>query len=318
MKRWDFVISKVFGTIDAVLMVILITFWGSSFVVVKLVLGEGLSPIAIATFRFILAGGLFTLAIGFTRKLNPRYDLLVKPHDLPAILFLALSGVTLFFTVQYTGIQLAGASIAAILVCLLAPLLITSFSALMFKESLTLRQLLGIAVAAFGTTIVVAATATFQGTQFFHGTMILLATPVLWAAYTLVGRKILDRYEPLLVVAYVNALGGLMLIPFSLGENSFHQIVTLSSHEWLGIIYLAVACSFVGYYIWFYVLKRVGAIASSFLFAEPLVTAVFAAIFVDEKLSTLTIIGGLLIFAGVYLVTSRGSHLHHRKTQQSF
>jgi drug/metabolite transporter (DMT)-like permease len=109
-----------------------------------------------------------------------------------------------------------------------------------------------------------------------------------------------------------------MLIPFSLGENSFHQIVALSFSEWLGIIYLAIACSFVGYYIWFYVLNRVGAIASSFLFAEPLVTAVFAAIFVDERLSPLTVIGGLLIFAGVFLVTWQGSRLHHRKTQESF
>jgi drug/metabolite transporter (DMT)-like permease len=299
-------------------MVMLITFWGSSFVVVKLVLGEGLSPIAIATFRFILAGALFTLAIGFNRKRNPKSVILIKPHDFPTIMFLALSGVTLFFTVQYTGIQLAGASIAAILVCLLAPLLITGFSALILKETLTRLQVLGITTAAFGTTVVVAATATFQGSQFFYGTMILLATPVFWAAYTLAGRRLLNRYEPLLVVAYVNALGGLMLIPFSLGENSFHQIVALSFSEWLGIIYLAVACSFVGYYIWFYVLKRVGAIASSFLFAEPLVTAVFAAIFVDERLSPLTVIGGLLIFAGVFLVTWQGSRLHHRRTQESF
>jgi drug/metabolite transporter (DMT)-like permease len=310
--------SKAFDTLDVVLMVTLITFWGSSFVVVKLVLGEGLSPIAIATFRFMLAGALFTLAIGFNRKRNPKSDILIRPHDFPMIMFLALSGVTLFFTVQYTGIQLAGASIAAILVCLLAPLLITGFSALILKETLALRQVLGMATAAFGTTVVVAATATFHGSQFFYGTMILLATPVLWAAYTLAGRKILDKYEPLLVVAYVNALGGLMLIPFSLGENSFHQIVALSFSEWLGIIYLAIACSFVGYYIWFYVLNRVGAIASSFLFAEPLVTAVFAAIFVDERLSPLTVIGGLLIFAGVFLVTWQGSRPHHRKTQESF
>lgn len=310
--------SGVFDAFDAFLMVMLITFWGSSFVVVKLVLGEGLSPIAIATFRFILAGSLFILAMGFNRRRNPTYRLLLKGSDWPGILFLALSGVTLFFTVQYTGIQLAGASIAAILVCLLSPLLINGVSALMFKEHLTSLQVLGITVAAIGTVVVVAGTATFHGGQFFYGTMILLATPVLWAAYTLVGRKMLNKYEPFVVVAYVNALGGLMLIPFSLGENSLHQIVALNINEWLGIIYLAVACSFVGYYIWFYVLKRVGATASSFLFAEPLVTAVFAAIFVNETLSTFTIAGGLLIFAGVYLVIRRGPRPRDLETQKSF
>jgi drug/metabolite transporter (DMT)-like permease len=43
---------------NIIFMLFLITFWGSSFVVVKAILGEGLTPIAIATFRFLLAGCL--------------------------------------------------------------------------------------------------------------------------------------------------------------------------------------------------------------------------------------------------------------------
>jgi drug/metabolite transporter (DMT)-like permease len=44
-------------------MVLLIIFWGSSFVVVKVLLGDGLSPIAVATFRFLVAGVLFLIAL---------------------------------------------------------------------------------------------------------------------------------------------------------------------------------------------------------------------------------------------------------------
>ncbi|MDI6691495.1 MAG: DMT family transporter [Candidatus Bathyarchaeota archaeon] len=69
---------------------------------------------------------------------------------------------------------------------------------------------------------------------------------------------------------------------------------------------LAVTCSLLGYYIWFYVIKKVGAaIASSFLFAEPLITALFAVAFVGEELSLFVVAGGFLIFVGVYLVTKR-------------
>jgi drug/metabolite transporter (DMT)-like permease len=49
-------------------MLTVILFWGSSFVVVKIALREGLTPIAIATFRFLIAGGLFLIAILIEKK----------------------------------------------------------------------------------------------------------------------------------------------------------------------------------------------------------------------------------------------------------
>jgi drug/metabolite transporter (DMT)-like permease len=286
----------------------LILFWGSSFVVVKIALREGLTPIAIATFRFLIAGGLFLITILIEKKIRRNYKLLVEKKDFPMLLFLALTGVTFFFTAQYTGIQMAGASTAAILVCLLSPVLITLLSTIIFKEHLGKKQVFGIGVAALGTVIVVTGgTISFPGDrEFLLGSLILLFTPVLWATYSLVGKKIMDRYSPFLVVAYVNVLGGLCLIPFSLAENSFCQIFTMSLSGWLAILFLAVTCSLLGYYIWFYVMKQVGAaITSSFLFAEPLVTVLFAIMFVGEELSMFILAGGFLIFIGVYLVARK-------------
>ena len=299
--------NKAISRFNAFLMLTLILFWGGSFVVVKIALREGLTPIAVATFRFLIAGGLFLITILIEKK-KRNYKLLVEKKDFPMLLFLALTGVTFFFAAQYTGIQMAGPPIAAILVCLLSPILITIFSTIIFKEHLTKKQAFGIVIAALGTFIVIAGgTMSFSGDQkFFLGSLILLFTPVLWATYSLVGKKIMDRYSPFLVVAYVNVLGGLCLIPFSLAENSFCQIFTMSLSGWLAILFLAVTCSLLGYYIWFYVMKQVGAaITSSFLFAEPLVTVLFAIMFVGEELSMFILAGGFLIFIGVYLVARK-------------
>jgi drug/metabolite transporter (DMT)-like permease len=292
---------------QAFLMLMLIVFWGSSFVVVKEVLGEGLSPIAIATFRFLAAGAFFLVALLTKRRLSPTYRLGVERKDFPTLLVLALTGVTFFFAIQYTGIQLAGASLAAILVCLLSPILITVFSARLFREHLSTMQVVGILVAVSGTLSVVSADllSLQGGMQFLVGTLILLLTPVLWAVYSLLGEKIMKKHDAFLVVAYVTIFGGLLLIPFSLAENSLFQIVTLRTNEWLAILYLSSTCSLLGYYIWFYVLKKAGSAASSFLFAEPLVTALFAATFIGETLSPLVLIGAVLIFVGVYIVTQK-------------
>jgi len=80
----------------------------------------------------------------------------------------------------------------------------------------------------------------------------------------------------------------------------------MNLYGWLAILFLSITCSFLGYYIWFYVIKQVGAaVTSSFLFAEPLITVLFAITFVGEKLSLFIITGGLLIFIGVYLVAKK-------------
>ena len=89
------------------LMLTLILFWGSSFVVVKTLLKEGLTPIAIATFRFLVAGGFSLFAVLFEKKRNKSSIFLVENGDALTLLLLALTGVTFFFTVQYTGIQMA-------------------------------------------------------------------------------------------------------------------------------------------------------------------------------------------------------------------
>ena len=291
---------------NALLMLVVITFWGSSFVVVKLVLSEGLTPIAIATFRFLIAGGAFLVFLLFKKTRKRDYRLLVEGKDAPAILFLALSGVTLFFSAQYIGIQMAGASIAAIFVCLLSPILIAALSTLILKERPSRKQVCGMGIAGAGTLIIIAGgTLDIQGNnEFLLGSLILLSTPILWTAYNLMGKRTLEKYDPFLVVAHITIVGGLCLVPLSVAEGSLQSVFAMSFSSWLAILFLSVTCSLIGYYVWFYVLKRVGSVVtSSFLFAEPLVTVLFAIMFAGEKLSFSIIAGGLLIFVGVCLVT---------------
>jgi drug/metabolite transporter (DMT)-like permease len=301
---------KAIGKTDVFLMLCLIVFWGSSFVVVKETMLEGLTPVAVATFRFLTAGVLFLVALLLIKRRSRGTKVLIERKDAPKLLVLALTGITFFFIIQYTGIEMASASIAAIVVCLLSPILISVLSARIFKERLLRGQILGVGIAATGTFIVI--TTSSKGAQssgnFFFGSLILLLTPLLWASYTLLGRKMMEKYDPFLVVAYVNVIGGLCLVPFSFAENSFHLILSMNLHEWLAILYLAVTCSLLGYYIWFRVLRRVGAtVTSTFLFAEPLVTAIFAVTFAGENLNLLTALGGLLILSGVYLVSKKRS-----------
>jgi len=288
--------SKKIGSFDFFLMLCLIIFWGSSFVVVKALLLQGLTPIAIATFRFLVAGALFLVALVVMKVRRPLSVVLFERKDILVFVGLSLAGVTFFFIVQYVGIELAGASVAAILVCFLSPILIALLSMRIFNEALKRKQFLGLAVAGIGTLVVITGgTMDLRSSDptFLLGSLILLLTPILWASYTLGGKRLIEKYSPFLVVAYVSIIGGLFLVPFSLAENSLNGILTLNLQAWGAILYLAVTCSFVGYFIWFYVMSRVkAAVASSFLFAEPLVTVLFATTFIGENVTPLILVGG--------------------------
>jgi drug/metabolite transporter (DMT)-like permease len=302
--------NKKISSFEFFLMLCLIIFWGSSFVVVKGLLLQGLTPIAIATFRFLVAGALFLVALVVMKVRRPLSVVFFEGKDILAFIGLSLVGVTFFFIAQYVGIELADASVAAILVCLLSPILIALLSMRIFNEALKKKQLLGLAVAGIGTLLVITGgTMNLSGTTnptFLFGSLILLLTPILWASYTLGGKRLIEKYSPFLVVAYVSILGGLFLVPFSLAESSLQGILTLNLQEWGAILYLAVTCSFVGYFIWFYVMSRVkAAVTSSFLFAEPLVTVLFATAFVGESLTLSLVVGGLFIFTGVLLITRK-------------
>jgi len=300
--------TRTINRFNAFLMVMLILFWGSSFAVVKIALSEGLTPVAIATFRFLVAGVFFAALLILRKARNSSYSLSVNKRDAPRLVALAFLGITFFFTAQYTGIQMAGASIAAILVCLLSPILIAVLSAIMFKEHVTRMQSLGVGIAAMGTlTVIMGGSLSFaKSTDFMLGSLILLSTPFLWAAYTLLGKRVMENNDAFVVVAYVNVLGGLFLVPFSAAETSLSLALNMGFGNWLVILYLALTCSVLGYYIWFYVLRQVGpAVTSSFLFAEPLITVLFAVTFVGEQVNLFILGGGLLIFTGVYLVSKK-------------
>ena len=75
------VTTQTISPINTFLMIFLITVWGSSFVVVKIALAQGLTPIAIATFRLLAASALFLTVLVAKKTLNRNYSLHIDNKD---------------------------------------------------------------------------------------------------------------------------------------------------------------------------------------------------------------------------------------------
>ena len=103
------------GTVAAVIVALI---WGLSFVAARVVLTT-LSPVTLATLRFIIASIIYAFVI--IRELIRGN----KPSlaDLKNMAILGFLSISIYFWLQYTGVQYAGAGISAVLVVGLIPLL---------------------------------------------------------------------------------------------------------------------------------------------------------------------------------------------------
>ncbi len=279
-----------------------ILIWGNSFVVVQIAINDGASPIIIAMSRFLVASSIF--GVYFVVK-RPR---LPEMHDLRMFVFLAFIGVGIYYVFQYYGVQLAGPAISSILVTLLCPIMIFSMSFFRLGERLAALQKIGLVVSAVGSFFVITNgnLAFIENWQGIIGGSFGVICAVLWAVYTVEGKRLVRKYEPFTATAYVSLMGTAMLAPFALLDVAFYGPPAIPLTMIVAALYLGVLCTAVGYVLWFKALTGLTASSTgATLYAEPVVTIIFAWILLGSGIGWTAAVGGVLVLVGVLLVSRR-------------
>ena len=130
-----------------------------------------------------------------------------------------------------------------------------------------------------------------------------------YALYTVLLRRFLSKnradnngpqQSSLSILTWISLFGWFFLIPFSLLEAPWTY--TWDTGSWLGIIYLAVLSTIVGYFLYIEGVSKIGAGRSAIFGNLVPVFGVLTSVFIGENLSPWTAVSFLLIFAGVLLV----------------
>jgi len=113
------------------------------------------------------------------------------------------------------------------------------------------------------------------------------------------------KYNPLQLIMVVFTIGAVMMIPFGTRELSEVQWAQFSPLIWFSVFYVIIAATFFAYLLNVYALKYVSpAVVSYYIYLQPLVAAVIAYLFSGEQLHLIDLVSALLIFSGVYLVST--------------
>jgi drug/metabolite transporter (DMT)-like permease len=272
--------------------------WGLSFLSTKVAIAV-LPPMAIAAARFVVA-----VVLILPIALIAREDLRLALRDVPPMAASGLLGVTLYFLCENHGIALLTASESSLVVATI-PVLTLLVDRAIFKTRLRARSYAGAVLSFAGVALIVApslghASSSVAGFAYMGG------AAACWVAYALLTKPLSGKYGGLNITFWQSLFGLAGCIPFALAESpSWAAFLSLSVS--LNVLYLGVLCSAAGYLLYIVAMNRLGAGTTSvFLNLVPVVSVVAAFFLLGERLGGLTLAGGAVAVAGVYLATSPG------------
>ena len=273
--------------------------WGASFVAIKVAL-KYISPVALVWIRFSVGVIILGAAVLIRRQFA-----LPQRKDWLYFALLGFLGITFHQWLQSTGLVTSQATTTGWIVASM-PIFIAILGWLVLKEKLTWLQALGIILAAFGVLLVIThgnLKSMVSGEFGSPGDFLILLSAPNWAVFTILSRRGLKIYPAALMMFYVMAFGWLFSSGLFLAGRGWETIHGLAIDGWLAIAFLGIFCSGLAYIFWYDALKALPvAQVGTFLYIEPVVTVIVAAVVLYEKVTLATLLGGGLILLGVWLV----------------
>ena len=279
--------------------------WGTSFVATKLVLRE-ISPITLVFVRFAQGAVLMTLILAWHRELR------LPPRSTWGWLFLmGFIGIFVHQLLQVNGLRLTSATTTGWLIGLI-PLWTALLSRLVLREPMGFQKILGLAVGFLGAVLLI--TKGDLSTQLLslpstRGDLLILLSTINWAVYTVLGHGTLRVLGAVRATAGAMILGWVMLAPLFFWNEGWRELGQVSAVGWGALVFLGVGCSGLGYLFWYGALERMEASrVAAFLYLEPLVTLMVAALVLEERAGWITLLGGIIVLTGVLLVEKAPRH----------
>ncbi|MGI6150857.1 MAG: DMT family transporter [Christensenellales bacterium] len=265
--------------------------WGSTFISSKVLL-QILTPAQIISARFLIAYAVLW-------ALRPKWEKTTF-KDEARIFVLGLLGCTLYFLAENNALKFTLAANVSIIIAS-APIL-TAILAHFFtgEKKLGKNTFLGFLLAFFGVTLVV-----FNGAVVLKlnpvGDLLSLCAALCWAVYSVRITPLLGKIHPIALTRKMMLYGFMTTLPVLLLEGAPLPVSTMFSGKYpFNLLFLGMIGSGVCYVTWSMAMARIGIVlANNYIYINPFVTLVTAALFLNEPISAMGFVGAVLIIGGV-------------------
>jgi drug/metabolite transporter (DMT)-like permease len=228
--------------------------WAVSFVATKIAL-EAIPPLSVVSLR-LLVGALCFLPL---LLVGNRLRRISSRAALAGLFGLSLLGAGLHYSFQTVGLEYTRASNASLYVAT-GPITILLLAVIFLHEKLNLRKVLGIFIAVVGVLVVMGlGTITgFQVPAHVVGDLLVIASIVLWASFTVFGKPLTERLGALTVTAVVTVMGAAWMAPVGwLEMRHLHfSLASITPSAWSAVVFLGAGCNFLAVLLYFTALQR--------------------------------------------------------------
>jgi drug/metabolite transporter (DMT)-like permease len=288
--------SKLFTYIEALFAVIV---WGASFIATKVALKE-VSPVTVVWLRFFMGVVILGIAVILRRQFA-----LPDRREWTYFALLGFLGITFHQWLQSNGLETSEAGTTAWIVST-TPVFMALLGWLLLREPLGWIKTLGILLAFLGVLVVVSKgdLGTVSVGRFgVPGDKLIMVSSVNWAVFSVLSRRGLKAHPASLMMFYVMSFGWLFTSVLFLPTKGFLEISNLTFNGGMAIVFLGIFCSGLAYIAWYDALKALATAQTGvFLYIEPLVAVVVAFFILREAITLASLIGGIIILFGVWLV----------------
>lgn len=279
---------------------ITITIWSSTFIISKWLLDQ-MVPLQILLGRFIIA-------IIFLSIIHPRFK---KPVSLrEELLFLAIgTALASYFVFENSALRWTYSSNVSLIVATI-PFMTGILSRLVYKTPFfTLQGVIGLVTAYLGVLIIIINGSQLEGVEPI-GDLLAIGAAVMFAVYSVFMLKTGSAYTLIqltrkvfvygfFALSLMLAVSGVAIIPESLTGQGFASL-----------IYLGIVASSLAFIFWNRAIQAIGPVKTNqYIYLIPVMTTLFAALFLHEPITWLTIAGAAMILAGLYLSEKSRSNL---------
>jgi drug/metabolite transporter (DMT)-like permease len=183
------------------------------------------------------------------------------------------------------------------------PIFTFVFAALILKENISFLKGFGLAIGLSGVLLLILQNGTPDlASSTFLGDIYTLVNTISWAFYTVVIKRMLDRYHPVTVMKWTFLFGMITNIPVGYHEWSTMDWSSISFNSWLGIGFVVIFATYLGYLLLTFGLRRLSpTIVSTYTYTQPIIAAYIASLMGQDHIDLVMITSALLIFTGVFV-----------------
>ncbi|MGJ7035297.1 DMT family transporter [Anoxybacillus eryuanensis] len=265
---------------------------------------SGVNVTTLLFLRFALAALFFFMYAWFQKK-NEKvsWSQLFYLFLLGGIFYMLQSSLY-FHAVKYIPSSLAA------LLLYLNPIFVAVFSFFINKEKLTRQTVIAILISFSGMLLVLGAP---EGKIHPIGIALAIGAAVIYSIYIIVGNKVIAHVPPMTASAYIALFAALSFFVWGISTETLH--FQFDAKGWIPVIGTSFVSSVLAMLAFFAGMNIIGPTKAAILsMIEPIVTFLLSMVFLQERMSFMQMIGGLIVLSSAMLVAMGKEQQDKKKT----